>query len=251
MESPHVSRRARRGPLLAAALAALALAAAGCGALGYTSGDADKQNGKELFVKGANGKPSCGSCHILADAGTTGTIGPNLDAAFRQALKVGMTEGTIRQVVRGQIAYAIDQPSSGSPGMPKRLVTGDDARDVAAYVASAVVKDNSAAANAAAAPAAAPSPPAAGSSSGSGAGDATTAAGKKVFPTQVVASPATRSRTRARPERSDQIWTSWPQTPRRRGWHPPPTSSSRSSTRTPTSRRGSLRASCHRTSRPP
>ena len=92
-----------------------------------------------------------------------------------------MTEGTIRQVVRGQIAYAIDQPSSGSPGMPKRLVTGDDARDVAAYVASAVVKDNSAAANAAAAPAAAPSPPAAGSSSGSGAGDATTAAGKKVF----------------------------------------------------------------------
>ena len=85
-----------------------ALAAAGCGALGYTSARPTRQNGKKLVRQGRDGKASCGSCHTLADAGTTGTIGPNLDAAFEQALKVGMTEGTIRQVVRGQIAYAID-----------------------------------------------------------------------------------------------------------------------------------------------
>ena len=85
---------------------------------------ADRANGKALFVNGANGKPSCGSCHTLADAGTTGTVGPNLDDAFRQALLDGMTEATVRQVVRGQIAYAIDSTSTGAPGMPQNLVTG-------------------------------------------------------------------------------------------------------------------------------
>lgn len=173
----------RRRLLVLACLAALAATVAGCGALGYTSSKADKQKGRELFIKGANGKPACGSCHILADAGTTGTIGPNLDAAFQQALKVGMTEGTIRNVVRGQIAYAIDQPSTGSPGMPKRLVTGDDARDVAAYVAGAVVKDT-AGGSALPAPSSAPTPApssAPNPAPATGGGSAQTAAGKKVF----------------------------------------------------------------------
>jgi mono/diheme cytochrome c family protein len=160
----------------------VALAGAGCGALGYTSGKADRQNGKKLFVNGKNGKPGCGSCHALADAGTTGTIGPDLDTAFAQALKTGMTESTIRQVVRGQIAYAITTTSTGAPGMPKNLVTGNDARDVAAYVAAAVVKDTAGgqatpAPPATPAPAPAPTPP---SSGGSGA-TAQAAAGKKVF----------------------------------------------------------------------
>ncbi len=135
MEKPTAHERARRPALLAAALAVVALAAAGCGALGYTSATGNKQNGKALFQQ------KCGGCHTLADAGTSGTIGPNLDDAFRQALKTGMTEATVRQVVRGQIAYAITNTSTGAPGMPKNLVTGNDARDVAAYVASAAVKD--------------------------------------------------------------------------------------------------------------
>ena len=176
--------------LAALALAALALAVAGCGALGYTGSGGDKQKGKELFVKGVDGKPACGSCHVLADAGTTGTIGPNLDAAFAQALKAGMTVGTIRQVVRGQIAYAIDQTSSGAPGMPKNLVTGDDARDVAAYVADAVAKSYAATGGATAPaptpatptpptePTTTPEQPAPAPSSGSG---AQLTAGKKVF----------------------------------------------------------------------
>ena len=33
--------------------------------------------GKAVFTKLAS--PSCGSCHTLKDAGTTGTVGPNLD----------------------------------------------------------------------------------------------------------------------------------------------------------------------------
>ena len=139
----------RRTVFLAVALAVLAALVAGCGALGYTGAKADKANGKKLF------SAKCGSCHTLADAGTTGTIGPNLDYAFKQDLAVGMTEGTIRQVVRGQIAYAITETSTGSPGMPKNLVTGSDANDVAAYVASVAGKS----ASAAPAPTPTPTPP--------------------------------------------------------------------------------------------
>jgi mono/diheme cytochrome c family protein len=169
-----------RHAFLAGCLAAAVLLLAGCGALGYTSGKGDKTKGKTLF------QSKCGSCHTLADAGTSGAIGPNLDAAFRMALAVGMTEGTIRQVVRGQIAYAIDQTSTGAPGMPKNIVKGEDARDVAAYVASAVVKD--AAANPSGAPAP-PPPPATTTTTATtttpapsgGGSSAQIAAGKKVF----------------------------------------------------------------------
>jgi mono/diheme cytochrome c family protein len=185
--------RSRRQALLIGTLIALALVAAGCGALGYTSATADRQNGKKLFVEGAKGKASCGSCHTLADAGTTGTIGPNLDLAFREALRTGMTEDTVRQVVRGQIAYAIDDTTTGAPGMPKDLVTGDDAKDVAAYVASAVAKSAASAETAAPAtttpatttPAPAPGSSSGGSQSGSGTsgggGSGQAAAGKQVF----------------------------------------------------------------------
>lgn len=125
---------------------AATLALAGCGTLGYTNANANKANGKTLFQQ------RCGVCHTLADAGTTGTIGPDLDDAFRVDRQQGMTEATVRQVVRGQIAYAITNTSTGSPGMPKNIVTGENAKDVAAYVASV------AGVTAAAAPAPAPAP---------------------------------------------------------------------------------------------
>jgi mono/diheme cytochrome c family protein len=67
--------------------------------------------------------------------------------------------------------------------MPKNLVTGSDARDVAAYVAAAVVKDNAAGAVAARAPTPSPTPapkPSGGGSTPSG-NAAQLAAGKKVF----------------------------------------------------------------------
>ena len=173
MEEGIVSKPARRRPaFLAVVLGALSVLLAGCGTLGYTSAKADKTNGKKLF------SAKCGVCHTLADAGTTGTIGPDLDYAFKQDLAVGMTEGTIRQVVRGQIAYAITTTSTGSPGMPKNLVTGQDAKDVAAYVASVAGKA------VAAAPAPAATTTAATTTTTPSAGGpsaATIAAGKKVF----------------------------------------------------------------------
>jgi cbb3-type cytochrome c oxidase subunit III len=98
--------------------------------VGYTQPSGDKIRGKDLFVK------SCGSCHTLRDAGTTGTIGPDLDYAFVQSRIDGLGEDTILQVVRAQIAYPVTSPSTGSTGMPANIVEGQDADDVATYVAS-------------------------------------------------------------------------------------------------------------------
>jgi cbb3-type cytochrome c oxidase subunit III len=126
-------------------LAVAAVAASGCGGVGYSKGPANTTRGETLFTE------RCGQCHTLAAAGTRGTIGPNLDDAFRQARKDGMTEETVRQVVRDQIYYAIEETSTGAPGMPQIDQTlpecGDDkppgcvedqeeaATDIAAYVA--------------------------------------------------------------------------------------------------------------------
>lgn len=108
-----------------------ALGLAACGdTVGYSTGSGDKIRGKELFTTG------CGSCHTLADAGTTGKIGPNLDYAFVQSRIDGLGDDTILQVVRGQIAYPVTTPSTGAPGMPADIFEGQDAEDVATYVAS-------------------------------------------------------------------------------------------------------------------
>src|SRR4029079_18012305 len=95
---------------------AAALLGAGCGSVGHLEGTGDRAKGKELFTQ------KCGSCHTLADAGTSGKIGPNLDYAFVQSRKDGLGESSIVQVVRGQIAYPVQHPSTGAPGMPADLV---------------------------------------------------------------------------------------------------------------------------------
>ena len=116
-----------RGPA-ALVLCATALLAAGCGTGGISKGG-DPAKGGALFVKGANGKPSCASCHTLEAAGAKGVVGPNLDDAFRYDRQQGYNESTITQVVRDQIEIAGGR-------MPANLVTGTDADDVAAYVAA-------------------------------------------------------------------------------------------------------------------
>ena len=138
-----LSSSLRRRPLQVVVLlvlslvGALGLAACG-GTVGYTDASSgDKIHGKELFKQG------CGSCHTLADAGTTGAIGPNLDYAFLQSRKDGLGEDTILQVVRDQMAYAVTKPSTGAPGMPRDIFTGQDADDVATYVASVAGLDAS------------------------------------------------------------------------------------------------------------
>ncbi|HXV32393.1 MAG TPA: hypothetical protein VD769_00175 [Gaiellaceae bacterium] len=124
------------GRLVAIVLVALGLAAAGCGGDDEVTGQdgANRSNGKTLFVSGSEGNPSCGSCHTLADAGTAGTTGPNLDTSLGFSCSQGFEESTIYSVVLGQIDLAQGL-------MPADLVTGQDAVDVAAYVASVAGKD--------------------------------------------------------------------------------------------------------------
>ena len=101
----------------------MAILAAGCG---KSQDQADLANGKKLFV----GKATCGSCHALARAGTQGKQGPDLDDAFGPSRSDGFTKETVQGVVQSQIANV----RRGSIMKPD-LVKGDDARDVAAYVA--------------------------------------------------------------------------------------------------------------------
>jgi cytochrome c2 len=110
--------------LLLAAAAAAALSSAGCG-----TGSADIERGRVLFIQ------ECGVCHVMAQAGSAGRVGPNLDAAFALARADGMDSDTIEGIVAAQIEYP--RPSTGNPAvsMPAGLVEGKDLEDVAAYVA--------------------------------------------------------------------------------------------------------------------
>jgi mono/diheme cytochrome c family protein len=110
-----------RNTLAALAAAAVALPLAACG-----RDEPDLTNGKALFTQ------KCGSCHTLSRAATQGTTGPNLDDAFRSALAKGFTRDTVKGIVHRQILH----PRRGSV-MPQGLVKGQDATDVAAYVAFA------------------------------------------------------------------------------------------------------------------
>ena len=104
------------------AVAAMLLTA-GCGTGGKADPTADTQNGEKLFTA------SCAGCHTLAAANATGTVGPNLDDAFGPSRAQGFKQSTIQNVVLLQIRDA-------SKPMPDNLVTGQNAQDVAAYVAT-------------------------------------------------------------------------------------------------------------------
>jgi cytochrome c len=115
--------------LLALSLVGAALLLAGCGGEETTGlAGADTTNGKALFAE------NCASCHALADAGTVAQVGPNLDQAWAYSCRQGFDQETFYEVVLGQIDLA-------APPMPPDLVEGQDAVDVAAYVADAAAKD--------------------------------------------------------------------------------------------------------------
>ena len=78
--------------------------------------EGDPVAGKEVFL-GASG---CTGCHTLADAGSTGTVGPNLDDAMPSF----------------ELAY--DRVTNGQGGMPSfgTSLTDQQRADVAAYVSS-------------------------------------------------------------------------------------------------------------------
>jgi mono/diheme cytochrome c family protein len=73
--------------------------------------------GKEIFL----GSAGCASCHTLADAGATGTIGPNLDAT------------------QPSLELAVDRVTNGQGGMPSfaDTLSEEEIQEVAAYVSAA------------------------------------------------------------------------------------------------------------------
>ncbi len=79
----------------------------------YQNGDAAA--GKAVF------EAKCGVCHTLSDAGTTGTVGPNLDEA------------------KPSLELALDRVVNGQGVMPsfKGQLSAQEIADVAAYVVKA------------------------------------------------------------------------------------------------------------------
>ncbi len=117
--------------LLALAVAGAALLAAACGGRAVDSSSADANAGKTLFSQ------NCGGCHALADAGTTGNVGPNLDDAFRAARTEeggSFQESTIFDVTLDQMKLAASPMPRFDTG-PQKLPE-DELRNIAAYVAS-------------------------------------------------------------------------------------------------------------------
>ncbi len=81
------------------------------------AGGGDPAAGKEVFL----GIGGCGSCHTFADAGTSGSIGPNLDDAAPS------------------LDLALDRITNGQGAMPKfsDQLSSQQIADVAAYVSGA------------------------------------------------------------------------------------------------------------------
>jgi plastocyanin len=119
-----LSSKRLRAALAALATTGAAVALSACSVSSSDEGSANLISGKKLFVS------KCGACHVLNRAQTKGTTGPNLDEAFQQALKDGMKRSGIRGAVHAQILH----PNRNGV-MPAKLVTGEDAHDVAEYVA--------------------------------------------------------------------------------------------------------------------
>jgi mono/diheme cytochrome c family protein len=112
-----------------ASIIAGALIVVSLGGCALKHANANLVNGKRLFAS------NCGSCHTLSHANTTGSVGPNLDDAFRQ----DRVDGVKSTSIEGLVGYWIAYPSRLGQ-MPPGLVKGQDAQDVAAYVALVAAK---------------------------------------------------------------------------------------------------------------
>jgi plastocyanin len=113
-----------RGAFARIALGGLAALALGGCSLKHPT--ANLVHGKQLFVA------KCGACHTLSRAGSQGQVGPNLDDAFAQ----DRADGEKSTSIQGLVSYWIQYPNTQGV-MPAGLFTGQDAEDVAAYVAHA------------------------------------------------------------------------------------------------------------------
>jgi mono/diheme cytochrome c family protein len=80
------------------------------------------QEGRDLFVT------NCGACHTLAEAGTDGVIGPNLDELLAPPSASAPDPTTIKP----RVLSAINNGVGGR--MPKGVLSGQQADEVASYV---------------------------------------------------------------------------------------------------------------------
>lgn len=119
----HSPSKLIRPLLVLAALAVVVVAASGCGTT-----SADTTRGRVLFVQ------KCGTCHALAQAGTTAQVGPDLDDAFAAAREVGQNSDTVEGIVKAQVENPRPVNDNPAVSMPAEIVTGQDLDDVAAYL---------------------------------------------------------------------------------------------------------------------
>jgi mono/diheme cytochrome c family protein len=99
----------------AAVIASRGEAEGGVGSLRTEEAGERLENGKELFVA------TCKSCHDLDAVQARGVTGPDLD-------EVGAVD-------RERVLNAIENGGTGQGRMPAGLLEGEDAEDVAAFVA--------------------------------------------------------------------------------------------------------------------
>ena len=113
------------GKLAALPVCVAALAVAGCGTASIELADNDPDyEGAELFVE------HCAGCHTFEAAGTEGSAakvktrenkdGPNFDQ---------------RKETKEDVLYAIENGGFSSGPMPQNIVTGEDAKKIAAFIA--------------------------------------------------------------------------------------------------------------------
>jgi mono/diheme cytochrome c family protein len=118
-----------RKPRSLFALVAGALSLVVLGGCAVKHPTADVVAGKQLFVA------KCASCHTLAHANANGQIGPNLDDAFSQ----DRVDGEKNTSIQGLVDYWIRYPNTAGV-MPAKLLDGQQAQDVAAYVGAVAGK---------------------------------------------------------------------------------------------------------------
>jgi len=135
-----------RGQLAAVLVVGLALAtaAAGCGSGGPAkikpARDAAKTgdigHGATLYLNGTGGQLACAFCHTLKAARVVGPFGPDLDSEGNEYVSVHLSDRQIRKLVLDFLVEGrcID-PTDPSRCMPKDLVRGEDAIDMATYIA--------------------------------------------------------------------------------------------------------------------
>lgn len=116
----------RRQSRRIAAVVAVSAMALGLSACGGSEAPVDIAAGKQVFQ-------TCQGCHALQDAGSKPGIGPNLDDSWRASREAGFEDSQFAGTIERWIKEA-------QLPMPRDLVTGQDARNVAAYIASVAGK---------------------------------------------------------------------------------------------------------------